>query len=278
MLRRTLAVAALGLALAGCGHSSSRRSEVASYLRQVNRVEHSLSRPLATVTTVVNEFASEQQSGGTLIGLSTQAHEQSLLHAWGQIVAARGHLLALRVPAPAANLQRMLVQLVTGQAQLTREMAQLVTFLPRYSQALRSVVPTTKRLQSTLARPSASTSYANRAAVLRRFKAAVDGILGQLHQLHPPAVERPDYTTEVASLRGMSTSAAQLADTLQEGSSTDVRSLLLRFERAETLDQTVAAQKAENAAIRAYDRQAATLTSLTTAAQQERLRLANNLS
>ncbi|HTX30277.1 MAG TPA: hypothetical protein VMD09_02780 [Solirubrobacteraceae bacterium] len=279
MSRPTLAVAALGLALAGCGHSSTQRSQVASYLRQVNRVEHALARPLSTVTSVGNQFASEQQSGGTLVGVSTQAHEQSLQRAWGQIVAARAHLAAIKVPAPAANLQRLLVQLVTGQAQLTREMAQLVTFLPGYSQALRTLAPTTRRLQSSLARQSASTSYANKAAALRRFKAAVDGILRQLHQLRPPAVERPDYTTEVASVRGMSTSAGQLADALQGGSSSgDVRSLLLRFERAETLDQTVAAQKAESAAIRAYDRQASALSSLTTAAQQERLRLADNLS
>lgn len=283
MWRPTLAVAALGLALAGCGHTPSQRANVATYLKQVNRIERSLTRPLSAVASAGSQFASEQRSGGSLIGLTTASHEQALLHAWGQIVSARRRLTAVRVPAPARHLQSLLVQVVSGQAQLTHELAQLVSFLPHYSQVLRPLVPAIRHLRSTLDQPGAPGSSvasvdATKATALRRFKASVDGILRRLHQLHPPAVQRPSYRTQLASLRGMSTSAGQLADALQSGTSANLRTLLLRFERAETLDTTVPAQKAEIAAVRAYDGQSQKLAELSQAAQQERLRLANNLS
>jgi hypothetical protein len=284
MWRPTLAVAALALALAGCGHTSSQRGDVATYLKQVNRIEHALTEPLSTVASAGKQFAHEQRSGGSLIGLTTASHEQALQHAWAQIMSARSRLAAIRVPAPAAHLQSLLTQVVIGQAQLTHELAQLVAFLPRYSQVLRPLVPAIRRLQSSLDQqsPTGTVSVASidatKAAALRRFTAKVDGIVGQLHQLHPPPVQKPAYRTQLVSLRGMSSSAGQLAGALEAGTSANLRGLLLRFERAETLAQTVPAQKAEIAAVRAYDAQSVRLARLSQAAEQERVRLDNNLT
>lgn len=284
MWRSTLAVAALTLTLAGCGHSSSQRADVATYLKQVNRIEHALAKPLSTVASAGSQFAQEQRSGGSLIGLTTASHEQALQHAWRQIISLRSRLRAIRVPAPAAHLQSLLTQVVTGQARLTRELAQLVVFLPRYSQVLRPLTPAIRHLQSTLDQqsPTGAVSVASidgaKAAALRQFKRKLDGILGQLHRLHAPAVQRPGLRTQIASLKGMSKSAGQLAEALQGGSNSDLQTLLAHFERAETLDQTVAAQKANISAVRAYDAENVRLSRLTQAAQQERQRLANNLT
>jgi hypothetical protein len=57
----------------------------------------------------------------------------------------------------------------------------------------------------------------------------------------------------------------------------NVQQLLIQFDRAATSNQTLAAQKARIAAVRAYDRASARLNKLTRAAELERLHLANNL-
>jgi hypothetical protein len=277
------AVAAVAL-LAGCGQRSTQRQAVATYLKKVDQIERQLVRPLSTVTSTGRQFAQEQRAGGTLTGLLTSSHEQQLLHADAQITAARAHLAAVHAPVPASKLRVLLLQIVDGQMKLTRELAQLVSFLPRYTAALRPLGPATLKLEAALTRQTAvgpagvAAVYAAKAAALRRFKAAVDGILNQLRQLQPPLLQRPGYRTQLASLHGMSTSAARLANSLHAGPQGNVQQLLSEFDRAATLNQTVGAQKAQIAAIRAYDGEIVRLNHLTRAAEQERLRLANNLA
>jgi hypothetical protein len=284
MWRPTLAAAALGLLLAGCGHHTSQRAAVASYLKQVNRVERTLAPPLGTVTSVGTQFAQEQRAGGTLTGLLTAGHEARLLAALSHIRASRARLAALAVPRQATRLRTLLLQVIDGQVRLTRELAQLIVFLPRFSTALRPLAPATRRLEVTLSRQTALGSagvlavYAEKAAALRRFRAAVQGILKQLTQLRPPAFQRPAYEAQLVSLRGMSRSAGQLADALQAGPKGNVQPILSRFDHAAAYTQSVAVQKAQIAAIRGYDRQALTVAKLSQAAEEERLRLANNLA
>lgn len=277
---------ALGVAslIAGCGQHQSQRAEVATYLAKVDRVEKALAAQLSKVTQAASQFAQAQQTGGSLTSLVYSADAQKLLKAGSQIRLLGRRLAAMRAPRAAAQLRSLLLQIDAGEAQLTHELAQLVTFIPRFIAALHPLSPATIRLQDSLSKgaalssANAATVYATKAAAVRRFKEVVDAILTQLRQLVPPPVQRPNYTTELASLRGMSATAGQLATSLQENQQADIQPLLLRFERAATLNQTVAAQKAQIAAIRAYDDQSLKLARLSQAAEQERLRLANNLS
>jgi hypothetical protein len=282
-LQTAMLAVALGLGVAGCGQQSTPRQEVAAYLTHVNRIESELSRPLETVTTAGRQFAQEQGSGGTLTNLVTSSHEQALLGALSQITAVRARLAAIRAPAAAANLRGLLLQIVDGEAELTREVARLVDFLPRFNAALRPLAPATRSLEHALSQPGASGSsvaaeYAAKAAALRRFKHAVDGVVSELRGLQPPAVSRPQYETQLAALRGMSTSSGRLATAIADGPQGNVQPLLTAFDRAATLNQTISAQKAEIAAIRAYDDQSTRLARLSQAAEEERLRLANTLS
>jgi hypothetical protein len=283
-IRRGLVVLVLATLLAGCGQRHSQRAAVAGYLTRVNRIEKTLTTPLSQVNQAISKFAQAQRSGGSLTNLVYASEEQQLLRAESRIRLAGHRLSALQPPRPAATLHRLLLQVNAAQAQLTHELARLVTFLPRFTAALRPLRPATSRLQAVLGQRSTagaaavSTVYASKAAALRRFQRTVEGILTQLRQLVPPAVQRAAYTSEVASLKGMSSAAGDLAASLQGGSPGNVQPLLLRFQRAATLNQSLGAQEARIADVRAYDAQIVRLARLGQAAQQERFRLANNLA
>lgn len=281
--RATIAAVALGVLVAGCGQQQSQRQAVATYLTRVNRVESELAHPLATVTSTGSQFAQEQRAGGTLTNLVPASNERALLGAWTQIMALRARLAAIPPPPPAARLQGLLLQIVDGQAQLTHEVAELVDFLPRYSAALGPLAPATRSLEAALAANTSSGSsgvaaYASKAAALRQFKDAVDAVLAHLRPLNPPSVSKPGYERQVQALQGMSASAGQLAGALAGGGQASVQQLLESFDRAAASNQTLAAQKAQIAAVRAYDDQSTRLAQLSQAAQQERLRLADTLS
>lgn len=276
-IRRTLAALGLALVMSACGQHQTQRTAVASYLQRVNRIETELTVPLGTVTTTGNEFAEEQKAGGTLTNLVSASHRQALLNALSRIVVLRARLASIKTPPPAAKLRQLLLEIIDGQAALTREVAQLVVFLPRFDAGLAPLVPATRQLESALAQQtpaaSAGTAYAEKAAALRRFKAAIDATLRRIAALQPPAVSTPAFRTEVKSLRGMSSSAGQLADSLANGPLANVQQLLLQFNQAAVSNQTLAAQKAQIAAVRAYDNQSVRLQKLTEAAELERLHL-----
>jgi hypothetical protein len=282
--RTGLLTLAVGVLVAGCGQHHTERVAVAAYLQKVNKIELALARPLATVTKTGNAFAQEQRAGGSLTNLVYVSNEQALLKAWSQIEALRGRLAAIITPPPAGRLRSLLLQITDGQARLTRELAQLVAFLPGYSEALRPLGPATRRLQLALSQQTAigsanvAAAYASKAAALHRFQTSLDGVLARLRQLRPPPVSSPDYEGEIAAVRGMSTAAGRLAGALEGGPHGNISQLLAQFDRAATSNQTVAAQKARIAAVRAYDGQSTRLFKLTQAAERERLRLANNLS
>lgn len=276
----TLASAALALLVAACGQSPGPRANVASYLKRVNKVEASLTAPLNAVTNAGQQFQQTQRSGGSLTNLVYESQQRQLMNAWSRVMAVRGRLAAIKAPAPAAHLRALLLQIIDTQARQTRQVAELVVFLPRYDAALAALGPATTRLRVALAQPTVygaaavAALDASKASALRRFKAQVDAIAGRLGRLRPPAVSKPDYDRQIASLRGMSSSAGKLASALGGGPQANLQPLLVQFDRAATSGQTVAAQKARIAAVRAFDGESAKLASLARAAELERLRLA----
>jgi hypothetical protein len=282
--RLTLGAVAIGLLVAGCGQRTSERPAVAAYLKQVNKVESSLARPLATVTTTGTQFTNVQREGGSLTGLVDASQAQALKGASSRIQTLRTQLAGLRTPAPARRLRSLLLQVVDLQTELTTQLEKLVVFLPRFNAALQPIPAATRKLETALSRqtgygPSGVAAvYAAKAAALRQFKAVLDHVLGRLRRLDPPQVSKPDYTGEIASLEGMSSTAGQLATALAAGPKGNVQQLLVQFNRAATSNQTVAAQKARIAAVRAYDGQSAKVNKLTREAELERSRLANTLS
>ena len=268
-------------ALAGCGaHSSSQRTQVASYVSEANRIETALSRPLATVTRVSVKVSS-RRSG--LAGAGLAASEQQLTQALDQIEAQQGRLAALPAPAPAARLRTLLLDVGTEEAHLTTQLKLLIAFPPRFARVVTPLGPALKQLERTLSvrqAPGAaavSAVYAAKARALRRFQAVTAGVITRLRRLTPPDVSEPAYRAQLTSLRGMGASAGRLADALASGAPGNVRSLLVDFDRAALATRTLPVQRAQIAAIRAYDAQTRRLSTLSEDVARERLRLVRSL-
>jgi hypothetical protein len=287
----------LALWLGGCGGTQNTpRSAVAGYLTKVNAVEKQLTAPLVTVTRTIVQFAHQSRasraakvkqrvSAGALgqFRAVPSGQADALLRADVQIHGVRVRLAALPAPAPAQRLRRLLLELVDRQATLTHQMAKLVVFLPGFSQAVAPLGPALLRLERVLsvvkAQGSAAVAavYAEKSAALRSFRAVALVILHDLRRLDPPGVSLPAYRAQVGALQGMASSAEGLAGALGSGNTTAAQPLLVQFSRAAARPASLTAQKAQIAAIRAYDAQITSLNRLGADANRERLRLSQTL-
>ena len=281
--RLVLGVVAVAMLASACGHQTSERPAVAAYIKQVNRIESQLAVPLREVSAGAVLFSRQQGAGTSAGGLGAGAPEQTLLSASGRIHTLRERLAALDTPPSALHLRALALQLVDRQAELTREVAGLVDFLPRYNATLRPLVPATQSLERVLSRrsaagaPAVAAVYASKAAALRKFQATVDAILTRLRKLRPPPVSKPGYAAQLVSLRGMGTSAGRLAAAIAQGAPPNVQPVIAQFDNAATSTHAVAVQQAEIAAARAYNSRSAALAKLSRRVELERVRLANTL-
>jgi hypothetical protein len=279
-----LALLGLTLAVTGCGETQTTpRMAVASYLNEVNALERQLATPLVVVTRTIVQFSRDARSRRP-VRVAPAGQAEALLRSGAQITALRARLSSLTAPAPARRLRVLLLQLVDRQASLTRQMAKLVTFLPGFAQVMAPFGPALVGLERVLSLNQANGSsavsavYAEKAAALRNFRAVVLSILSRLRRLDPPAVSLPPYRAQLRSLAAMATTADALAAALQQGSATAAGPLLAQFSQAAAGPSSVTAQKAQIAAIRAYDAELTSLNRLAEAASRERLRLARTLS
>jgi hypothetical protein len=279
------ALGLLALLVGGCGQAQNTpRTAVAGYLTQVNAVEKQLAAPLTSVTRTIVQFAHQSRAQGvSRLRVVPPAQAQALLRADAQINGLRDHLAALKAPAPAQRLRALLLELVDRQARLTRQMAKLVVFLPRFSQAMAPLAPALVRLEHVLSVAQAqgpaavAAVYSEKAVALRDFRAVALAILRDLRGLDPPAVSLPPYRAQVRAVQGMASSADGLAVALGSGSTTAARPLLVQFSRAAAGPAALSAQKAQIAAIRAYDAQLSSLNRLGVTASRERLQLTKQL-
>jgi hypothetical protein len=288
----------LTLLLGGCSNThTTPRAAVAAYLKKVNGVEQQLAPPLVSVTRTIVQFARQSRASGAphvKPGAGAGALGQfrvvpggqagALLSADAQIERLRGRLAALPAPRPAQRLRALLLTLVDRQATLTRQTAKLVVFLPGFAQAMAPLGPALVRLEHVLSIAQAqgpaavAAVYAEKSVALRTFRTAALGILRRLRRLDPPVVSLPSYRAQVRAIQGMARSAQGLAGELGTGSTAAAQPLLHQFSRAATGPASLTAQKAQIAAIHAYDAQIASLNHLAEAASRERLRLNRTLS
>lgn len=285
---RTHALALVLLAacgLAACGSQNrSQRPAVARYIRMVQKVESGLSAPLSAVTQAGAQLASAPRHTTLLGNLERVGNEQTLAASLAKIQAARAEIAAIRTPPAAQHLRSLLLSLADTEADLTRQLRLLAVFLPRFSATLAPLGPATLSLEQALSQTQAygsaavSALYLAKARALRRFQAATTAIVLRLHRLTPPRVSIPQYQAELASLQGMGVASGRLADALAGGAPHNVGPLLVAFDRAAAATRSRSAQRAQIAAVKAYDASSSRLNQLSSAIAVERLRLSNNLS
>jgi hypothetical protein len=270
------AMLTIPLMLAGCGSTQTSRPAVARYIKQVNSIEAQLTGPLGKVTKAGRQLASTKGE--------TRGERQSLLSAVVRVHALARKLAAVAAPPGAAELRQLVLELAHGEAGMTNELAELVVFLPRFASGLESLTPATAKLKAALARTQplgsgtagVTAELGVKAGALIRYQHELEQVVHRLHRLVPPPVSRPQYETEVHALRRLGSSAGRLAGGLASNAS-DVERLLVAFDTAAEATQTVAAQRAEIAAIRAYDARVRKLDLLAQQVAAERLKLADTL-
>jgi hypothetical protein len=255
----TVAVAATGC---GSGKTKQRREDVAAYILRVDTIEAALSRPLGAISKANRAFALKKASSA-----KTAA---SLRDAAAKIDVQRARLERLHVPPDAAKLQPLMVRLATLEASLTREVAQLATFLPAFSRALKPLAAAGGPLKVALGSKAAPQV---KATALDTYASQLGAVLVALAKLQPPAVSRAVYATQVATLRQVRDSASALAEGLRTKDAKALPKLLHDFDAAAVANQSLAAQQAQAEAIRAYDNRIKALNLLTVRVHKEQSRL-----
>lgn len=272
---------------------SPERKAVAAYVEQVNALQNRMHAPLARVMLA---YASFGRNGAARRPSATQ-----LGAAAAALTRLDRRLAALTYPPEAAKLRSRLVVLVRREAAITNEVRLLARFAPRYvatltkMQAARAAlnaklgkiaVPTPHVLRGTkkqvLRAQRVFAAKAQRAAVAQaaaidEYDRSVAQALARLSRLHPPPALAPEYRAQVAALHQVAAVGAILAARLRSTERSDVAVLGTRFARASRTAGTVAVQRAQVAAIRAYNRRARAVGSAAGAVEDELARLRRDL-
>jgi hypothetical protein len=249
-------------------HESPQRAALSKYMLDVDNVEAGMTYPMSRVLAAYRAYASGQVTPKVAAQLA-QA-ERTLLRLDHRIGA-------LPAPPQAAHLRALLLRLVGGEAEITGEVKALASFVPRYRASLAAMQQASTRLSKQLSAIHAPTPHplhgtakqvalaqaafvaasahaaTEQALVLRGYEAIVAHTVRTLRGLVPPPVFRPAFTNQLAAYEAMVTAGNRLAAELEK----PVRTDLVERERAFTLAsrraQTIAAQRQEIAAVKAYN-------------------------
>jgi hypothetical protein len=291
------AVVAAAVAATFVGHKSSgesrQRKAVSDYIDTVNLIQNQMHIQLTRVSFAYRDLA---------------AHSGRRKLAPGELGAAATalarldrRLVATPAPPEAKKLRALLVRLVAQQASLTREVQQLATFTPRFSvflDRLRAVSAHFDSAMRAIPKPKVQTVHgtkAQAAAVEREYRAqqdaaaaaqaraidtyvaAVTELVKDLRTLSAPAVVAPAYEAEARSLHDVAVAGQRLSAELRTASRVHAAERIRTFTLAGREAETLAVQRAQIAAIRAYNRRSHAVGTSSSAVQAELTRLSREL-
>jgi len=268
-------LAALGMcALALCclasacgGKSTARRDAVATYILKVDTIEQRLSKPLLDVSKANRDFAKGR-------GASPKARRE-LAQAEVTIATLQRRLAAVKPPPDAAALHALVLQFVASEKELAGEVARLATFLPAFTGALTLLAGPNAELKHALGTKKATLD--ERAAALDRYRAELVPVIAKLRRLDPPPSSRPVWQQQIATLVGVQASVEALASALRAKRYAAIPRLLHRLNVASVTNQSVAAQKAQIAAVTRYNDRIAAVSALGRKIANETARLQRTL-
>jgi hypothetical protein len=266
-LLRLLPVALVLLLLAGCGGHT--HGALTSYLKRVQAVEVGMGTQLQQVTNANQTFAR---------GKTDPQLSRKLASSEKTLRTLRQRLASVKAPQQSLHLRALLLQLVDGEIELAHEVRQLSTFVPRYRVALQPLQPASVALQKKLAagaKGTAATKALNAAKAdeLTTYAGTVGSVLATVRPLEAPPVWQPTYRQQVSALLQLQSSALALARAVRGNDARAIPGLLKRFDAAAISNQTVAAQKREIAAVKAYNARIQGLVVLARSVEKERGRL-----
>jgi len=257
----------LSFSVSGCGGGGdSRRTAVDAYIRQVNGVEEKLQAPVLAAT--------KASRGLTGKNANLAAAAPKLRAAATRIERLRVRLARIKTPPEAKRLRALLLEQTDAEAALAREVGLLAAYLPAYTTSLAPLARSQTTLKAAL---GANGPVGAKADALDAYAVAIGGTLARLKPLHPPPVATPDYRTQLATLARVRVAATELAKALRAKRATQIPKLVQDFERASLSGQSLAAQRARIAAVKAYNARVRALDTMLLRIDRERLRLQKQL-
>jgi hypothetical protein len=257
MTRRTAALgvvaaaavaAAVLVTVAGGKTSSPRHDVVAGYIDDVNAIERQMRLPLVSAMNAYRTFSTH--------GARTRPAELRLDRAEQTLRRLRVRLAALPAPPPAVHLRILLLHLVGGEVSLAHEVHGVAVFRPRFQSLLTNASVAGAALARALTAALAATAGAadRQADAIDAYDTKLATLLRRLRRLRPPAVMVPVYRTELRTLAASVRAGNGLAAALRTHDRSGIAELGRRFTLATRSVLSVRAQRAANAAIKAYDR------------------------
>jgi hypothetical protein len=301
MDRRTVV---LGIAAAGAvaaavivttsHHStgSRQRHHVSAYIEQVNSLQARMQAPLTRVMLAYASFTRKK---------SKRPSPTQLAAAAATLRRLDRRLEALPFPTEATRLRVRLLALIHREVGITGEVQLLADFAPRYAFTLGGVRTASLKLDSSLKtievpvprtlrgtkqevtreqrvfQAKAQHAAVAQAMAIEAYDRAVAHVLTRLIHLRPPPALAPEYRAQLAALRNTTEAGAALARRLRATDRTDVATLSRRFALASRAAGTLAVQRAQIAAIRAYDKRVRQVGAAAAAVQAELARLQREL-
>lgn len=286
--------AAVSVTLLGHGSGGSKQRKAATaYITRVNAIQNSMHAPLTRVLLAYRDFSGR--------GTTKRSSGAELAHAARTLARLDRRLAAVSAPPEARTLRKRLIELVAQQAAITREVQRMATFTPRFTvvlagartantmlgRALRAVVvPKPHTLRGTKAQVRAaqrkyqaqsSAAAAAQADAIDTYDANLAATVRRLSRLQPPAVLKPSYDAQIKAFRAIRTSGAELAAHLRSNDRKDIATLGRRFELASRIAQSTVEQRAQIAAIKAYNTRARAVSTASARVQEELARLQRDL-
>ena len=253
----------------GGPRSTQKHDSVVLYIKDVNALERRMRRPLTSALDAYRSFAGKGTSDAAVAGDLGRA-EQTLQ-------TLRRQLVALPAPPAAAQLRGLLVDLANSEVAIAREVRGLAVFNPRFTalvarssavgkkldtslKAVKAVKP--HRIRGTKAQvakaqaafnAASDRAAAQQADAVDAYRAALGGVLAQMRRLRPPAVMAPLYRAQVQALSESRRAGAALATELRRKPRPNVAVLARRFALAARSAGSVAAQRKQIVAVKAYN-------------------------
>lgn len=281
--------AALVVTLAGRSPASPKHKAVAAYIKAVDQIQQQMQ---AQLTDTVKAYRAFSNGGAPSKSLTPQ-----LLQAEKTLQRLRRRIVALPAPAPAKRLRALLVQLTDSEVSTAHEIGRLSAYAPQYSAVLKQAKtvgaelshqlgavkpPTAHKIRGTkqqvqkaqAAFTAAATAAASaQADAIDAYVAKIAVLSARLRKLRPPPVMTPSYRTELQTLAASRRSGLALALELRKANRSQVAVLGRKFTLAARLAGSVSAQKAQIAAIKAYNVRARAIGTLQGKIQQELAKL-----
>lgn len=301
--RRTvaLAVAAVGALAAAAaatfiteksGGESGQRKAISAYIDTVDLIQNRMRIELTRVTFAYRDLA---------IRSGRKRAPAELAAAAATLTRLDQKLIATPAPSEAKRLRTLLIRLIAQQAALTREVQGLAAFTPRFTVLLSRLRAASARFDTSMRairqpkrravvgtraaiaaaerayRQQAAAAAAAQADAVDEYVRATEQLLERLHALTAPAVVAPVYAAQVRALEDVTMAGTRLSAELRATNRTQVAERIRAFRLAGREAGTDAVQRAQIAAIRAYNRRSRAVGATASAVQDELRRLGGAL-